>query len=170
MGPLLPGLGNWQPIGLGLSLTPPKGRRPSSACAAGQGLTRGANAPLVLAAPGWVVLCLSSRWQFRCLFAPPPPGSAGVGSWCLLVPGDGWRSRSARSANAGCCASSGPSGIWLPPAGIGAGRPLVCQRQLRFSWSRRWLSSITWAPLGPESSRLNPGLERLHPFGAGRPI
>ena len=170
MGPLFPGLGNGQPIGLGLSHTPPNRRRPSSACAAGQGLTRGANAPLVLDAPGWAVLCLSAPWQVRCLFAPPPKGSVGMWPWCRLVPDAGSRLRSARSASAVCCASSGPSGISLPPAGIGAGHLWGCQKQLRSSWSRRWLITITRVPLGAGSSVLNPGPGLLCPFGAGRPI
>ena len=170
MGPLFRGTGNGQPFGSASRSPHRYRRRPSSACAAGQGLTRGANAPLVLAAPGWAVLCLPPPWQVRCLFAPHPKGSVGVWPWCLLVPGGGSRLRSARSACAAFCANSGPSGIWQLPAGIGAGRPLVCQRQLRSSWSKHWFNSITRVPLGAGSSGLNPGPERLHPFGAGRPI
>ena len=170
MGPLLPGLGYRQPFGSASRSPHPLRRRPSSACAAGQGLTRGANAPLVLAAPGWVVLCLSSPWQVRCLFAPHPQGSVGVWPWFLLVPGAGSRSRSARLASAVCFASSGPSGIRQLPAGIGAGRPWGCQRLSLSSWSRHSFSSIAKAPLGVGSSGLNPGPERLHPFGAVRTI
>ena len=58
MGPLISGLSKDRPLGLGLSLTPPKRRRPSSACAAGQGLMRGAMRPL--SSPrraGWSFAC-----------------------------------------------------------------------------------------------------------------
>ena len=170
MGPLFPGLGNGQPIGLGLSFTPPMPATAHLSLRGGPRADARRCAPLVLAAPGWAVLCLSSPWQVRCLFAPPPKGSVGVWPWCLLVRGAGSRSRSARSACAAFYASSGPSGIWQLPAGIRAGRPLVCQRQLRSSWSKHWFNSITRVPLGAGSSGLNPGPERLHPFGAGRPI
>ncbi len=170
MGPLFLGHLVGKPMGWASRSLHRYRRRPSSACAAGQGLTRGANAPLVLAAPSWAVLCLPPPWQVRCLFAPPPKGSFGVSPWSLLVPGAGWKSRSASSASAVCCASSEPSGIWQLPAGIGAGHPWGCQRQLRSSWSRRWLITITRVPLRAGSSVLNPGPGLLCPFGAGRPI
>ena len=124
-----------KPLGLGLSLTPPIPAPALLSLRGGPRADARRCAPLVLAAPGWVVLCLPLRWQVRCLFAPHPQGSVGVWPWFLLVPGAGSRSRSARLASAVCFASSGPSGISLPPAGIGAGRPLVCLKLLRPSWS-----------------------------------
>ena len=170
MGPLFPRLGNGQPIGLSLSLTPPIAAAALLSLRGGPRADARRCAPLVLAAPGWVVLCLPLRWQVRCLFAPHPQGSVGVWPWFLLVPGAGWRLRSARLAYAACCASSGPSRIWLPPAGIGAGRLWVCLRRLLPSWSMRWLSSIAKAPLGVGSSSLNPDPGLCRPLGAGRHI
>ena len=170
MGPLFPGLGNGQPIGLGLSFTPPMPATAHLSLRGGPRADARRCAPLVLVAPGWAVHCLSSPWQVRCLFAPHPQGSVGVWPWCLLVPGGGSRLRSARSACAAFCANSGPSGIWQLPAGIGAGRPWGCLKLLKPSWSRRLVSSIAKAPLGVGSSGLNPGPERLHPFGAVRTI
>ena len=170
MGPLFPGLGNGQPIGLGLSLTPTIAAAALLSLRGGPRADARRYAPLVLAAPSWVVLCLSSPWQVRCLFAPPPKGSVGLWSWCHQLLGAGWRSRSARSALGACCVSSGRSGISRLPAGIGAGLPWLYPKQLRSIWSSSWLSSIAKAPLGVGSSSLNPGHGLCRPFGAGRPI
>ena len=169
MGPLFPGLGNWRPLGMG-SRSPHKTATALLSLRGGPRADARRCAPLGLPAPGWVVLCLPSPWQVRCLFAPRPMGSVGVWPWCLVVPGAGWKSRSASSASVACCASSGPSGISLPPAGIGAGRPWVYLKLLKPSWSSSWLKSIAKAPLGVGSSSLKPGPGLWRPFGAGRPI
>ena len=94
MGPLLPGLLRRQTFELGLSLTPPIAAAALRSLRGGPRAVARRYAPLVLAATGWVVLCLSAPWQVRCLFAPPPKGFVGVWLWCLPVPGASWRSRS----------------------------------------------------------------------------